>query len=128
LSSPYRSGSRFASFQYAFKGMWYVIRTQRNSWIHLSATIIVVVMAIWLKLESLEWSALVLAIGLVWTAEFFNTAIETIVDLASPEHHRLAGIAKDLAAAAVLTATLTAIAIGLLILLPPLVGRVSWLW
>ncbi len=89
---------------------------------------IVVLMAIWLDMDTLEWSVLVLVIGLVWTAEFFNTAIETIVDLVSPEHHQLAGIAKDLAAAAVLTASLTAIAIGLLILLPPLVDRVSWLW
>ena len=108
--------------------MWYVIRTQRNTWIHLLITIIVVSLGFWLDLELLQWSALVLAIGLVWTAEFFNTAVETIVDLASPEHHRLAEIAKDLGAAGVLAAALTSVVIGLLILLPPLIERISGLW
>ena len=112
--------SRFRSFGYAFRGWWYVIRTQKNAWIHAVITTVVVIMAFWLKVSALEWAILVLTIALVWSAEFFNTAIEAVVDLASPTHHPLAKTGKDVGAAAVLIAALAAILVGLLILGPPL--------
>jgi diacylglycerol kinase len=77
-------------------------------------------LAIILKIEWQAWATLFLAIGLVWTAEFVNTALEALVDLASPEMHPLARVGKDVGAAAVLIAALIAVLIGLFILGPPL--------
>jgi diacylglycerol kinase len=119
-----RSPSRIRSFRHAFSGLWHVLQTQRNAWIHAVATAIVLSLAAWLRLPRAEWAVLVLAIGLVWSAEFVNTALEAAVDLASPDLHPVARIGKDVGAAAVLVASLAAVIIGLLILGPPLFGRV----
>ncbi len=108
----------------AFRGWWYVIRTQQNAWIHAVVTIMVVIMAFWLRLPPRDWAVLFLAIGMVWAAEFFNTSIEAVVDLASPTRHPLAKVGKDVGAAAVLIAALSSVLIGLLILGPPLLEKV----
>ncbi len=108
----------------AFRGWWYVIRTQQNAWIHAVVTIMVVIMAFWLRLTPRDWAVLFLAIGMVWAAEFFNTSIEAVVDLASPTRHPLAKVGKDVGAAAVLIAALSSVLIGLLILGPPLWEKV----
>lgn len=115
-----RAVSRFASFRHAFAGWWYVLRSQRNAWIHAVASVAVFVLALWLGLGRLEWSILMLTVALVWVAEFVNTSVEAVVDLLSPEIHPRAKVAKDVAAAAVLIAALAAVVIGLLILGPPL--------
>lgn len=120
-----RAASRFASFRHAFAGWWYVLRTQRNAWIHLLASLAVLAIALWLRLGRTDWAILVLTIALVWVAEFVNTAFESIVDLLSPNIHPLAKIAKDVAAAAVLIAALASVVIGLLVLGPPLWSRLS---
>ncbi len=120
--------SRVHSFHNAFNGLWYVIRTQRNAWIHALATICVFVLGLWLNLNLRDWAVLVLTIAMVWTAEFLNTALEAVVDLASPQRHPLAKVGKDVGAAAVLIAALSAILIGLLILGPPLWMRLSILF
>lgn len=112
--------SRAHSFQHAFRGWWFVIRTQRNAWLHAVVTTLVVLVAFWLRLSLRDWAVLLLTIALVWTAEFINTALEAVVDLASPQHHPLAKVGKDVGAAAVLIAALTSILVGLLILGPPL--------
>jgi len=113
---------RLFSFKYAFSGLRYVVRSQRNAWIHAAITIGVLILAVLLKISLVEWGILLLAIGLVWTAEIFNTALEALVDLASPNTHPLAKIAKDTSAAAVLFSAIISVLIGLVILLPPLVG------
>jgi len=120
-----RARSRAESFRYAFAGWWYVVRTQRNAWLHAIATITSVALGIWLQLERLEWALLVLAIGMVWLSEFINSALEAIVDLASPQIHPLARVGKDVGAAAVLIAATTAVATGLLVLGPPLWSRIA---
>lgn len=112
--------SRIASFKYAFQGWHYAMRTQQNVWIHSAVAAAVFVVALWLRLPARDWAVLVLTSAMVFAAEFMNTAIETVVDLASPEIHPLAKIGKDVGAAAVLVAALAAILIGLLILGPPL--------
>jgi diacylglycerol kinase (ATP) len=122
-SSDRRSRSRAASFRHAFSGMWRVLRTQPNARIHSIATICVVALGAWLGLSRVEWAILALTIGLVWTAEFINTALEAVVDLASPGFHPLARVGKDVSAAAVLVAALAAVVVGLLILGPPLWAR-----
>lgn len=120
--------SRAISFRYAFAGWWFVIRTQRNAWIHAIISIAVVLVSFWLQLVPRDWAVIVMAIALVWTAEFLNTALEAVVDLASPKQHRLAKVGKDVGAAAVLIAAASAALIGLLILGPPLWNRLQALF
>lgn len=118
--------SRFNSFKYAFKGWAFVLRTQKNAWIHLAATSLVIAGGFWLRISCYDWAIIMLVIGIVWIAEFLNTALETILDIASPERHPLARIAKDVGAAAVLIAAVVAIAVGLIILGPPLIQKMGW--
>ncbi|MCC7117603.1 MAG: diacylglycerol kinase family protein [Anaerolineales bacterium] len=112
--------SRGWAFRHAFRGVFYVIRTQRNAWIHALAAGMVGLLGVWLKLSTSEWAILVLTCALVFMAEFVNTSIEALVDLASPEQHPLAKISKDVGAAAVLVAAGASVLVGLLILGPPL--------
>lgn len=116
--------SRARSFRYAFTGWWFVIRTQRNAWIHATVSILVIIVAVWLQLSPRDWATIVFAFALVWTAEFLNTALEAVVDLASSEQSHLAKVGKDVGAAAVLIAAGSAAVIGLLILGPPLWSRI----
>lgn len=117
--------SRAYSFRYAFNGWWFVIRTQRNAWIHTVVSLVVVSLSFWLDIPPRDWAVIVIAIAMVWTSEFINTALEAVVDLASPQQHFLAKVGKDVGAAAVLIAATSAIIIGLLILGPPLVEKFS---
>lgn len=119
MTQPGRARSRLQAFRYAFSGWWYVLRTQRNAWIHLVSTLVVLALGLYLGLMPLEWAVLAAAIGLVWSAEFVNTALEAVVDLASPEMHPLARVGKDVGAAAVLISAIIAVVIGILILGPP---------
>jgi diacylglycerol kinase (ATP) len=111
--------SRLQSFKHAFHGWGYVMRTQHNAWIHSVIATFVFVLALWLRLPPRDWAVLILTTAMVFTAEFVNTAIEAVVDLASPDKHPLAKIGKDVGAAAVLVAALAAVLIGLLLLGPP---------
>ncbi|MCC7128892.1 MAG: hypothetical protein B6D39_06460 [Anaerolineae bacterium UTCFX2] len=117
--------ARARSFRFAFAGWWFVIRTQRNAWIHLTVSVLVFALGIWLRLQTRDWALIILAIALVWTSEFINTALEVVVDLASPQQHRLAQVGKDVGAAAVLIAAVSSALIGLLILGPPLWKRLG---
>ncbi|MEW6401046.1 MAG: diacylglycerol kinase family protein [Chloroflexota bacterium] len=112
--------SRIASFGHAFRGWSYVMQTQQNTWIHASVATIVFVLCFWLRLPPRDWAVIILTTAMVFAAEFVNTAIEAVVDLASPAKHPLAKVGKDVGAAAVLVAALAAILIGLLLLGPPL--------
>ena len=117
--------SRLRSFGYAFSGWWHVIRTQRNAWIHAVVSLLAIAVSFWLKLPPGDWALIILAIAMVWTAEFINTALEAVVDLASNhERHTLARVSKDVGAAAVLIAALASVLIGLLILGPPLWAKI----
>jgi diacylglycerol kinase len=118
--------SRIASFGYAFEGWWHVIRTQRNAWIHTAATVIVAFLGFFLRINRWEWALVILAVAMVWAAEFFNTALEAIVDLTSEERQsELGKVSKDVGAAAVLIAAGAAALIGVLIFAPPLWQRVQ---
>lgn len=111
--------SRIQSFRHAFRGWFYVLRTQRNAWIHSVVATVVFIVGLWLELPPRDWAMIILTTAMVFTAEFINTSIEVTVDLASPDEHPLAKIGKDVGAAAVLVAALAAILVGLLILGPP---------
>lgn len=117
--------SRLASFRYAFEGIAYVLRSQRNAWIHAAITLTVVLVGLWLELSRSEWGLIVVTIAIVWTTEILNTAIEATIDLVSPQPHPLAKIAKDCAAAAVLVTASMAVIIGLLLLGPKLLDRLG---
>lgn len=117
--------SRVRSFKYAFEGWWYVLQTQQNAWIHALASILVVLVSAWLQISRLEWALIILVIAMVWVAEFINTAIESVVDLVTEDHHPLAKASKDMGAAAVLISALTAILIGLIVLGPPLWAKLT---
>ena len=112
--------SRIAAFGHAFRGWGYVLKTQHNAWIHSFIAMLVIAVGLWLQLPARDWVVIVLTIAMVFTAEFINTAIEAVVDLASPVHHPLAKVGKDVGAGAVLVAALAGVIVGLLILGPPL--------
>jgi diacylglycerol kinase len=103
------------SFQYAFKGIWYFFKEENNAKVHLLASVFVISLSSYFGLTSQEWLWIVLAIGLVWMAEAFNTAIEKLVDLVSPDFNARAGEVKDLAAGAVVFAATVALVIGIII-------------
>ncbi|HEY3991681.1 MAG TPA: diacylglycerol kinase family protein [Ktedonobacteraceae bacterium] len=113
-----------AGFGYAFHGLWYALRTQRNARVHLVVAILVTIAGILLHLSALEFAILAITIAGVFIAEMFNTVIEICVDLAQPECHPLAKIAKDVAAGAVLLSAMLAVVVGLFVLGPPLWVRI----
>lgn len=113
------------SFKNAIIGWWHVIRTQQNAWIHTLATIVTLLIAFWLQITLRDWAVLVLTIAMVWTAEFLNTALEIVVDLASPNLHPLARVGKDVGAASVLIAALSAVVVGVLLFGPPLLLKIN---
>jgi diacylglycerol kinase (ATP) len=120
--------SRLTSIKHALHGWWYVMQTQRNAWIHGVVATAVLMVGLWLGLPARDWAVLILTIAMVFAAEFINTAIEAVVDLATTEHHPLAKVGKDVGAAAVLIAALAAVLVGLLILGPPLWARITALF
>jgi len=117
--------SRLRSFGYAFRGWWYVLRSQRNVWLHVVISVIAIGVSAWVRLKPLEWAIIVLTMAMVFAAEFLNTAIEAVVDLASPHKHPLAKVGKDVGAGAVLIAALAAVVVGALILGPPVWARLG---
>jgi diacylglycerol kinase (ATP) len=119
------AASRVRSFGHAFEGWWYVLRTQRNAWVHAIIALAVLGLSFWLQLDALRWAVILLTMVMVFAAEFFNTAIEAVVDLASPHEHPLAKVGKDVAAAAVLIAALGAALIGMLVLGQPLLLKIQ---
>ena len=108
------------SFYFAFAGVAYLFRTQRNARIHFVVGTVACLLAFWLGVSRVEWAVLVFTIALVLILEGLNTAVELAIDLASPNVHPLAKAAKDLAAGMVLVAAIASVAVGLLILGPPL--------
>ena len=111
------------SFYFAFAGLAYLFRTQRNARIHAIVGAGACALAFWLGISRVEWAVLVFTIALVLILEGLNTAVEAAIDLASPKIHPLAKAAKDLAAGMVLIGAIASVAVGLLTLGPPLWDR-----
>lgn len=103
------------SFSFAGQGIRSAITSEPNMRIHLAAAVIVVLAGFYLELSNTEWCLVILAIGLVLTAELFNSSLEELVDLLQPAQQPLAGKIKDMAAGAVLIAAISAACIGLLV-------------
>lgn len=109
---------RAKSFVYAGRGLKSFLSKEHNAWIHSAATVIVIIAGIVLHISAHEWIVIILCIGTVFAAEAFNTAIERLVNLVSPDYHKIAGDVKDIAAGAVLICAITAAIIGLIIFIP----------
>lgn len=118
--SPGRAPTLASAFRFALAGLWHALATQRNARIHALATVLALLLAAWLRVSRAEWLALLAVIGLVWTAELVNTALEAAVDLAAPGPDPRARVAKDAAAAGVLVAAVVAAVVGLLVFAPRL--------
>ncbi|HTO52760.1 MAG TPA: diacylglycerol kinase family protein [Myxococcota bacterium] len=116
--------ARVRSFRFALRGIWVMLRTQHNAWIHAVATTGAVALGLALRIDRGEWLAVVLSLMAVWTAEALNTAFESLCNVAAPEFHPLVERAKDVAAGAVLISAIGAAAIGVLIFWP----RLLHLW
>lgn len=114
-----------ASFSFAFEGVWYCLRTQRNMRVHVVAGFAAMGLGFWLNLPARDLAIVAVVSSLVVTLEMLNTAIEAAVDIATQRKHPLAKIAKDVAAAAVLVSAVNALVVGALLLLPPLVRRLT---
>ena len=109
---------RIQSFGYAWTGMKGLISKEHNAWIHSVAAVTVVVMGSIFDISRLEWALVIICIGMVLAAEGFNTALERLVDLVSPERNPKAGEVKDIAAGAVLFTAIAAAFVGVLVFLP----------
>jgi diacylglycerol kinase (ATP) len=107
---------RLRSIRYAVRGIGVMVRSQHNAWLHAAATVLVIALGLGLGVSAADWCWLVLAMMAVWTAEALNTAFEFLADVASPTFHPVAGMAKDVAAGAVLISAIGSVVIGLLVL------------
>lgn len=117
-SRPFSWHARGVSFRHAFRGLRLLIATQHNARLHLAATLIVVGAGLVFQITRFEWMLLVFAIGLVWAIEAMNTAVEWLGDAVTLQENDSVGRAKDVAATAVLLASVTAAVIGALLFLP----------
>lgn len=119
---PFSPQKRARSFVYAFKGIFYMMRTQHNFWIQMVIGILTIVLGFVLKISLMEWCLVILSIGMVLGAETFNSAVEALTDLVHPDHDPKAGLVKDLAAGAVLITAIVAAAVGLMIFIPKIIA------
>lgn len=120
------SESRFSSFAYALAGFGFMFRWQRNVRLLTLITPIVIIVGLWLGISRLEWAITFMMISMVWLAEFLNAGIEAAIDLAANgQHHPMAKVGKDVAAAAVLLACIGSAVVGLLIFLGPLLEKLG---
>lgn len=113
-----RRHSFLKSLAFALQGIRRLLREERNARIHLAATMVVLFVSAALSISRADWLWIGLSITLVWLAELFNSAIERLTDLSSPDPHPLAGAAKDFAAGGVLVAALFSLFTAALVLFP----------
>lgn len=113
------------SFKYAIEGIISSFKTERNMKIHVLAMIVVIALGLFFKLNKVEWCFIIIAIASVISAELFNTAIETVVDMVSPERNPKAKLAKDITAGAVLVVAIGAAIIGFIIFGPQIINVFS---
>jgi len=113
----------FKSFGYAFKGLFKVFREEQNLKIQTMASLLVIILAVYLKISRLEWLSLVIVIVLVLVVEVTNSAVERIIDVLKPRINSYVMEIKDIMAAAVLLSSVAAIVAGLIVFWPYLFGQ-----
>lgn len=123
--SPITSTNRVNSLSFALAGWLYMLRRQKNTRIQTVASLVVILVALWLEVDLTGLAILILSITIVWMAEFVNAAVEAAINIAAPTVHPMAKVGKDVASAAVLLGVVASVIIGLLILGPPLLAKLS---
>jgi diacylglycerol kinase len=116
-----KSRNRLDSFKYAFEGLFYVIKTQKNVRIHFFCLFMIIILGLIFDISKNEWLAVLIVSVLVICLEVINTVVEEVVNLCIETYHPKAKIAKDAAAGAVLIAAAAAVFIGLIVFLPKIV-------
>ncbi len=124
MSDRFSVKARFHSMRFAINGLQILWKEQHNSRVHLLATIVVILVGLVLSMSAIQWIALLLLIALVWVAEALNSAVEYLCDRVTVEHDPLIGKAKDVAAAGVLIASITAVVGGMLLFVPLILNAV----
>lgn len=107
--------SRLKSFGHAFEGLAMLIRSEKNMWVHLAATVFVIIAGMVTDISRRQWALIAFATGLVWITEALNTAIEKLCNIVSKEYHPVIKQVKDISAAAVLIAAVVAVAIAYIV-------------
>ena len=110
--------SRLSSLGKALKGLGFVLKRQHNTWLHLTATVAVILLASFLQVRLEDWRWLIVVMAMVWTAEAVNTAIAHVSSVVPPDYAEAAGRARDIAAGAVLVCVIAAIVTGFLTMWP----------
>ena len=118
--TPFSFRKRLRSINYAIEGVGSFFKSEHNAWIHLVATMVVIMLGLVYRVSAMEVAILALCIGFVWSAEIFNTSIEKTMDLISTEKDPMIKRIKDLSAAAVLIAAITALVVGCIVFIPKL--------
>ncbi len=122
------AGQRYsiiAAFRNAGRGLAEAVRTERNVRIDAAAAVLVVVLGFAFRIDAPSWLAIVICIGMMFALETVNTAIEAVVDLASPGYHELARKAKDCAAGAALAGALASVVVGLVVFVPRVLALIA---
>ena len=125
---PFSFRERLQSFPHAFRGLATFFKIEHNARIHLGMGILAILISFWLKISGNQFCIVVLTIAMVWAAEALNTVLEILVNMVSPNYSDAAKLAKDVGAAAVLIASMAAVVVGAIILLPLFIERVSSLF
>jgi diacylglycerol kinase len=123
-SDKFSLKTRFGSFKFAFHGLWLLVQNEHNSRIHFLAAIVAVTMGIILKINSLEWSLLIIVIGIVFLTELLNSSLETLADFVNSEWNEKIRNVKDYAAAAVLISAIISIIVGAFIFIPKILDLI----
>ena len=120
-NEPFSPRKRIKSFSYAFKGIFYMMRTQHNFWIQIIIGLLAIFLGLVFNISTIEWVLVILSCGVVLAAETFNSAIETLADVVNPNHDPKIGLVKDLAAGAVLISAVAAAIVGLIVFVPKII-------
>ncbi len=122
---PVANRDRISSFRFALAGLVYIFRYERSVRLLSVYSLVVLATAFWLEVSALALVELILGLGAIWITECLNTAIEATVDLAMPDLHPLAKIAKDTAGAATFVSSSLSLLVTLIILVPPLLHKLG---
>lgn len=125
MAEPSFLKKQIQSFRYAFRGIYFFFREQRNARIHIVAAVAAVALGLWVGISVTDWCIIAVCIGSVFAMEMLNTAVEYLADVVSPEKHPQIGKLKDIAAGAVLVVSFAALFCGVFILLIPLFQKIG---
>ena len=124
-SKKFSLKSRLGSFKFAIRGLGSLLKNEHNSRIHLLAAILVISIGFILKINALEWSILIIVIGVVFITELLNSSLETLADFVNPEWNETIRKAKDYAAAGVLVAASISVIVGGLVFIPKIISIIK---